>query len=97
MRWGVPKVFSPEPLNVYYMVVKWAMVRLILILNCILGFRCHFCIGFTNSFACASIPKEVQVFIEFPRDFNINVFPCCCFILIDYKPVWSSQIHTDLG
>ena len=33
----IQKRLSPKPLNLYYPVVQWATVRLMLILQCILG------------------------------------------------------------
>ena len=42
-----------------------------LILQCILGFQSQ-SIDFTNAFAQADIPSGGPVFIELPRDFNID-------------------------
>ena len=49
--------------------VKWAKVRLILILQCILGLQSQI-VDFTNAFAQADIPSGEPVFIELPRDFK---------------------------
>ena len=37
VRGGVQKILSPEHLNSYYPVVQWVKVRLMFILQCILG------------------------------------------------------------
>ena len=37
LRGDIQKRLSPKPLNSYYPVVQWATVRLMLILQCILG------------------------------------------------------------
>ena len=49
--------------------VQWSTVRLVLILQCILGLQRQN-IDFTNAFAQADIPSGEPVFIELPRDFN---------------------------
>ena len=69
MRGDVQKRLSPETLNSYYSVVQWGTVRLVLILQCILGFQSQ-TIDFTNDFAQADIPSEETVFVEIPRDFK---------------------------
>ena len=65
---GIKKRLSPEPLNSYFSVVQWAKVRLMLILECILGLQTQI-IDFTNAFDKADIPSGEAVFIEIPRDF----------------------------
>ena len=44
-------------------------MRLMLILQCILGFQSQ-SINFTNTFSQADIPSGDPVFIELPRDFK---------------------------
>ena len=63
------KRLSPKPLNSYSPVVQWATVRLMLILQCILGLQIQ-SIDFTNAFAQADIPSGEPVFIGLPRDFK---------------------------
>ena len=69
MRRGVQKILSPKPLDSYYPVVQWPTVRLMLILQCIIGLQCQ-SIDFTNAFAQADIPSGEPIFIELPRDFK---------------------------
>ena len=69
VRRDIQKILSPKPLNSYYPVVQWATVRLILILQCIIGLQSQ-SIYFTNAFAQADIPSGEPVFIELPRDFK---------------------------
>ena len=69
VRGYIQKILSPKPLNPYSPVVQWATVRLILILQCILGLQSQ-SIDFTNVFAQADIPSGEPVFIELPRDFK---------------------------
>ena len=68
VRGDIQNILFPKPLNSYSPVVQWATVRLILILQCILGLQSQ-SIDFTNAFAQADIPSEESVFIEIPRDF----------------------------
>ena len=49
--------------------VQWATVRLMLILQCILGFQSQ-SIDFTNAFTQEDIPSGEPVFIELPRYFK---------------------------
>ena len=63
------KRLSPEPLNSYYPVVQWDTVRLMLILQCILGLQSQ-SIDFTNEFYQADIPSGETLLIGPPRDFN---------------------------
>ena len=49
--------------------VQRATVRLMLILQCILGLKSQ-SIDFTNAFAHADIKSGEPVFIELPRDFK---------------------------
>ena len=67
VRGDIQKRLSPSPLNSYYPVGKWAKVRLVLILQCILDFQSQ-SIDFTNAFAQADIPSGGAVSIELPRD-----------------------------
>ena len=60
---------SPKPLNSYYSVVQWATVRLMLILQCILGLQRQ-SIDFINAFSQAYIPIGEAVFIELSKDFK---------------------------
>ena len=60
-----------DPLNLYYPVVKWATVRLMLTLKCILGLKSHI-IDFANDFSQADIPSWGPFFIELDRYFNID-------------------------
>ena len=60
---------SPEPLNTYNQVVKWSMLRLMLILQCIIIFQSQN-IDFTNAFDQVDILRGEQVSIEVPRHFN---------------------------
>ena len=69
VRGYIQKRLSPKPLNSYYPVVQWATVRLMLMLQCILGLQSQ-SIDFTNAFAQADIPSGEPVFIELPRDFK---------------------------
>ena len=62
-------MLSPKPLNLYSPVVQRAIVRLMLILQCILGLKSQ-SIDFTNAFDQADIPSGEPVFIELPRDFK---------------------------
>ena len=50
VRGDAQKRLSPEPPNSYYPVVQWATVRLMLILQCIIGLQSQI-IDFKNSFA----------------------------------------------
>ena len=72
MRGDVQKRMSPKPLKSYSTVVKWATVRLRLILKCILGFQSQ-SIDFTNAFSQSDIPIGEPVFIELTRDFTSDV------------------------
>ena len=69
VRGDIQKRLSPKPLNSYYTVLQWATVRLMLILQCIIGFQSQI-IDFTNAFAQADIPSGEPVFTELPRDFK---------------------------
>ena len=75
VRGDVQKRLSPEPLNSHSPVVQWATVRLMLILQYILGFQSQ-SIDFTNAFSQADIPSGETVFIEIPRDFNSDGGQC---------------------
>ena len=65
----IKKILSPKPLNSYSPVVHWATVRLVFILQCILGLQSQ-SIDFTNAFDQSYIPSGEPVFIELPRDFK---------------------------
>ena len=54
VRGDIQKILSPKPLNSYSPVVQWATVRLMLILQCILGLQSQ-SIDFTNAFDEAGI------------------------------------------
>ena len=69
VRGDIKKMLSPKPLNSYSPVVQWDTVRLMLILQCILGFQSQ-SIDFTNAFAQEEIPSGGPVFIELPRYFK---------------------------
>ena len=69
VRGDIQKRLSPKPLGSYSTVVQWATVRLMLILQYILGLQSQ-SIDFTNAFAQADIPSEDPVFIEIPRYFK---------------------------
>ena len=56
VRGDIQKRLSPKPLNYYSPVVQWATVRLMLILQCILGLQSQ-SIDFTNAFAQSDIPS----------------------------------------
>ena len=43
--------FSPEPLNMYFLVIKWTMLMLMLVLKCILYFLNQGFIDFKNDFS----------------------------------------------
>ena len=62
VRGDVQKRLSPKPLNKYSPEIQWATVRLMLILQCILGFQSQI-IYFENAFARAYIPSGDPVFI----------------------------------
>ena len=62
VRGDIQKRLSPKPLNSYSPVVQWATVRLMLILQCILGLQSQ-SIEFTNAFAQADIPSGEPIFI----------------------------------
>ena len=75
VMWYFQKRLSPEPLNSYSPVVQWAKVRLILILQCVIGLQSQ-SIDFTNSFSQADIPIGEPVFIELTRYFNSDGRQC---------------------
>ena len=75
VRGGVQKRLSPEPLNSYYTVVQWSTVRLMLILQCIMGLQSQ-SIDFTNDFSQAYIPSGEPVLIEIPRYFKSDGGQC---------------------
>ena len=59
----IQKILYHKPLYSYSPVVQWATVRLMLILQYILGLQSQ-SIDFTNNFSQADIPSEKPVFIE---------------------------------
>ena len=75
IRGGVQKILSPEHLNSYSQVVQWATVRLILILQCIIGLHSQN-IDFINTFAKEDIPSRESVCVELPGYFNIDGGQC---------------------
>ena len=60
---------SPTPLNLYSPVVQWATVRLVFILQYILGLQSQ-SIDFKNAFSQADIPSGEPVFIGLPMHFK---------------------------
>ena len=54
VRGDVQKIMSPKHLNSYYPVVQWTTVRLMLILQCIIGLQSQI-IDFTKAFSQAGI------------------------------------------
>ena len=60
---------SSKPLNLYSLVLQWTIVRLVFILQYILGLQSQ-SIYFKNSFAQAYIPSGEPVLIELRRDFK---------------------------
>ena len=72
VRRDVQKRLSPKSLNSYSIVLRWDKVRLVLILQCILGLQIQI-IDFTNAFAQADIPSGEPVFIELPRKFKSDL------------------------
>ena len=60
---------SPKPLNLYSPLVQEATLRLMLILQCILGLQSQ-SIDFTNAFSQADIQSGEPVFVELPRYFK---------------------------
>ena len=72
---------SPEPLNLYSPVVQWGTVRLMFILQCILGLNIQ-SIDFTNAFAQADIPVVETVFIELSRYFRSDEVQCGVVIVL---------------
>ena len=69
VRRDTKKILSPKPLTSYSPVVQWVTVRLMLILQCVIGLQSQ-SIDFTNAFAQADIPSGEPVFIELPRYFK---------------------------
>ena len=69
VRGDIQKQLSPKPLKSYSAVVQWETVRLMLILQCVLGLQSQ-SIDFTNALSQADISIGEPVFIEIPRDFK---------------------------
>ena len=69
VRGDIQKRLSLKTLNSYSPVFQWSTVRLMLILQCILGFQSK-SIDFINAFAQSDIPSGDPVSIELPRDFK---------------------------
>ena len=69
MRGDFQKILCPKPLDSYSPLIKWATVRLMLILQIILGLQSQ-SIEFKNTFSQADIPCGEPVFIELPMDSN---------------------------
>ena len=65
----IHEIMSHKPLNSYSPVVQWSTVRLMLVLQCILGLQSQ-SIDFKNVFDQADIPSREPVFIELTRDFR---------------------------
>ena len=66
---GYPEEIVSSTPDSYSTVVQWATVRLMLILQYILGLQSK-SIDFTNAFTQEDILSGEPVFIELPRDFN---------------------------
>ena len=62
VRRDFQKRLSPEPLNSYSPLLQWATVRLMLILQCIIGLQSQI-IDFTNACSWADIPSGETVFV----------------------------------
>ena len=71
-----PKEFSTEHLNLYSTLVKWAIARLILMLQCILDLQSQSIIYFTNDFTHVDITKWDQVCIAVTIYVNNNWKKC---------------------
>ena len=82
MRGDVQKRLYPEPMNLYYTVVQLATVKLILILQYILGFHSQ-SINFKNAFAQADITSGEPFFIELTRNFKI--YGGLCVVVLRLK------------
>ena len=65
MRGDVQKILSPKTPNSYSPVVKWATVRLMLILQFIIGLQSQ-SIDFKNTFSQVDVTSGYPLFIEFP-------------------------------
>ena len=61
----IQKILSPKPLNSYSTMVQRATVRLMLILQFILGLQSQ-SIDFTDAFSQADIPSGKTVLLRFP-------------------------------
>ena len=81
VRGYVQKILSPEPLNLYSPVVQWATVKLLLVFQCILGLQSQI-VDFTNAFDKSDIPSGEPVFVELPRDFNIDGGQCDVVLIL---------------
>ena len=71
----VQKTLYSEPLNLYYPVVQLDIVRLMLILQCIIGVQSQ-SIYFNNSFTQVKIPNGYLVFIELLSYFKSDGGQC---------------------
>ena len=69
VRGDIQNRLSPKPLNSYSPVVQWSTVRLMFILQCILGLQSQRS-DFTNDFSQADIPSGETILIELPREFQ---------------------------
>ena len=69
VRRDIQNILSHKSLNSCSTVVQWSTVRLMFILQCILGLQSQ-SIDFTNAFAQAYIPSGEPVFIELTSDFK---------------------------
>ena len=72
VKGDIQKRLPPKPLNSYYIVLQWATVRLLLILQFILGLKNQI-IDFTNASDQSYIPSGEAVFVELTRDFNSDI------------------------
>ena len=81
MRGDFQKIMYPVPLKSYSPVVQWDTVRLMFILQCIIGLHSHI-IDFTHAFSKADIPSGEPVLIEIPRNFNSDGGPCDVVLIL---------------
>ena len=75
VRGDIQNILSHEPLNLYCTVVRCSTVRLMLILQCIIGLHGQI-INFTNAFSQEDILSGDPVFVELPRYFKSDGGKC---------------------
>ena len=83
------KGFSLGPLNVHFPVVKWTMVRSMLILECIIFFLTQGFVDFANEFSQEVFHKGGKYSMNLPgvsivMEVNMILFS------IEEEPIWSS-------